>query len=252
MDRERIIYSQVPKEVWDKRSRVARVGETLFGDESELISGSWDEANDFVRQGKGLLVVANHPTLLDGPRIVSLLMVNPEFRGKRIVVPVAQHQFAVSEMLNKITGAELELISVVTPDTIRKKPELASLGKQGLFEYGRRAGEVLFQGGIVILFPQAERRPRIGEAQNTDKSVKIIMRIGENKGIDFGVLPVGITIPGVDPEKARGLNIGRKAILRVGNAFSRDELRDTAKVTGISTDAVVYRNLQVLVDEDYR
>lgn len=231
---------------------MAKIGETVFGDEWELRTDGWDTANRFVREGKGILVVSNHPTILDGPRLVSLLLTNPEFRGKRMVVPVAKHQFGVSKMLNDVTGVELDLVSVVTPDAVRKRPELAQISKQGFFDYGRKGREALTQGGIVILFPQAERRPTIGEALPTDKTIEMMVRIGENTGMDFGILPVGITVPGVAPDKANGLNIGHKAVLRVGDAFSRSELRETAREVDMTTDSVIYRNLQALVDEEYR
>jgi hypothetical protein len=234
------------------RGTTGEFGWNLFKYDAVIPPETWTAAEDILKSGKGILVVANHPTLADGPLLISLLFRNPYFRERKFSVPVAHHQSGVSNLINDITGSDMELINIVTPDTVKKHPEMASQQGKGLISYVNSAIDTLGKGGIVVLFPHAERRPRVGIPQNSDVATELLTRKAEHNNIDYGILPLGISVPGVSPELVNGLNLGRKYLIKSGEVITGKALRDRCKSDKTTADHIIYSVFSQLVPPEYR
>jgi len=234
------------------RRTAGELGWNLFKYDADIPPETWAAAENILKSGKGILVVANHPTLADGPLLISLLFRNPYFRELKFAVPVAYHQSKVSNLINDITGSNMELINIVTPDTVKKHPEMASQQGKGLISYVSSAIDTLSNGGVVVLFPHAERRPRVGIPKNSDVATELLTRKAERNNLDYGILPLGISVPGVSPESVNGLNLGRKYLIKSGEIITGKELRELCKADNTTADHIIYSVFSQLVPPEYR
>ena len=220
------------------------------------ISDEYDslpQAHEWVLSGNGLLIISNHFSLRDGPQVFAAIPAKDDVMRQRTwTSPVAQHQYPITRLIDSALHTHLQIRPVVTPDAHRKHPEMR-LG-QGLREYVMTATETLHDGGILVLFPQAERQPHLGTAdENTMSMSLLINRTTKSEVNDFFVLPIGFGIQGIeDYSKVHGANIGKTFDVSIGRLWAKSEMINDATNSGISLDAWAFSKLRQLVPDAYK
>ena len=215
------------------------------------------EARALVADGHGLLIVLNHFSYRDGPgAFVYIAAQNDELASKPWLAPVARHIYEVTDFLNRHLQTQIDLKPVVTSSTV-KKPKYADLKQgAGLIDYIKGSIRTLRDGGVVVLFPQATRRPFLGEPGPDDRAMELLMRLTTKPNPelnDFGILPVGFGLDHVkDYTKHNWINLLRTYKVNVGKLWVKDEMISSAHELHLSPDAWVVHQLRPLVPENYR
>jgi hypothetical protein len=215
--------------------------------------GSLPCAHEWVKSGNGLVIISNHFSLRDGPQVFSAIPAKDDIMRQRTwTSPVAQHQYPITRFIDMVLHTHLQIRPVVTPDAHRKHPEMR-LG-QGLREYVLTATETLKSGGILVLFPQAERQPTLGTVDESATSMSLLINRTTKTDVDnYFVLPIGFGISGVeDYSQVRGANIGKTYDVSIGRLWAKNEMVSDAARSGISLDAWAFGQLRQLVPNAYK
>ena len=172
-------------------------------------------------------------------------------RSKTWTAPIAKHQYPVANFVNTLLQTHLDLKPVVTPDTKMKHPE-TRLG-QGLKEYIDAATETLSSGGILVLFPQAQRQPFLGTADNTTNTMSMLInRMTKVNVENYVILPIGFGIEDAERyEKSKTANVGEMYNVSIGKLWTREEMLDDVRQLGITLDGWAFRQLEPLVPITY-
>src|SRR3989344_9409231 len=230
---------ELSAKVVERRMRVANWHRRLFDDEIVDEKNGWRRAAELGRLGYGLIVVANHPSLLDGVK-AGMLVAGDEVRSRKpILFPVAWHQYYLARMTNWLLGTRAELKRVVTPHAAQKSSGLARRQGEGLRKYLKASPRVLEEGGTVLLFRPSEREPRVGKVKKDDIMVEGLLRYLSRTGVEtFAVTFVGISIPTQESERSRGANLGHKYRLGIGPTLTREEMALEMTKRGLNGDAL--------------
>jgi hypothetical protein len=143
--------------------------------------GNLDVMEGFLQEKIGIVVVFNHFSKGDVP-VVARYCANNDVIAKapKVLVPIARHQYNFFARLYE-TGFALQLVPIVTPDTVRRgKAEKKEQGQE-IFSYLRTTIKTLQEGGIVFLAAGAARQPELeGEPSK-------VMRLlqAASRGSDF-------------------------------------------------------------------
>ena len=213
------------------------------------------DAGELVASGHGLVLLGTHFSLRDGPGMfLYVASQNDAMIDKPWVAPVARHITEIARLANWVFGARIDLKPVVTASTM-EKPRFHHLHRgEGLRDYIISATDTLKRGGVVALFPQSTRVPYLKEPDEYDKAMEFLMsRTSRAQVNDFGILPVGFGVEGVqDYKKLRGLNPGVKYTINVGKLWTKTEALEMAHETQRSMDGWAIDQLRQLVPENYR
>jgi hypothetical protein len=247
------IASREIERIVAQRKRAERFLRILLPTKIHDAYGSLKEAHEHVDSGRGLLIISNHFGLRDGPQVFSCIPAKDDsMLTKTWTAPIAKHQYPVAHLLDTILHSHLDLKPVVTPDTKRKFPD-TRLG-QGLKEYVDEAMITLSTGGILVLFPQAERQSYLGVAGEDTKAMSLLVNRTSKAHIDnYVILPIGFSMSGVtDYEKAKGPNIGKTYDVSVGRLWTKEEMLSDARCSGLSIDGWAFGQLEPLVPAAYK
>lgn len=184
-----------------------------------------EKANDLLQQGFGMTVVYTHPAKLD-PFHLMKLWAEDAFRSAPIVVPIADHQNGwYVQAIASPTGTEIP--SVVTPETMRKAikkgKKIDRAQAQKKFNcYLSLSTDALAHAGVVLLASSATREPFL-KPSALKPTETLLNRVPAPTR--FGVMCAGIEIEGVtDYSKAKGFNIGKRHIIRLGPTFTDEDV----------------------------
>lgn len=174
---------------------------------------------------RDVFFLITHPSKTDEPRTYPVVWSLKAFSDTKIIVPNASDQNTfMAKFLAEIAG--IDLYPIVTADV---KERSSSQYKQGYgnFAYFRRLIKTLGNRedpGIVFLAPSAGRRPLL-QTPTTRAAEFLVTSGGSKRGRNFVIVCMGVEINGVsDYKKASGNNVGRKYTIRIGNAYTNEEL----------------------------
>ena len=186
--------------------------------------GGLQRAGYLARGGMGVLVLINHFSLRDGFDTFRLLFGNPALRRLPMLAPAASH--LIDWRLRLLTSLlAVELAPITSPEAT------ANLGlppesRENALAYSQAAIARLDAGGVVLLAPQAGRRPCLVPPVKM-RPVSLLLAQAKRKQVtNFCLLFVGLGLAGAagySLETNGGLNLGQRYEVRVGEAFTFDE-----------------------------
>jgi len=242
----------------------AHIKRPLFPVEISGYLNEFDRFEAALASGMGGIIVINHFSKGDFPHLASSIIFDrPALRNRRFLIPIAYHQYEEARGPAALFG--VELAPLVTGDTVEyfekhkettgKKERKIIQGiervianrRAGFLTYLRTAKEVLEQGGIVALSPQAGRRPGLKNT-SSNRPIEILLKNTNNNVI---LLPIGIGLKGVeDYSFVTEYNLSKKYQMNVGRVFTKEELMFAASGDE-SVDQLVIDLLRQVVPESY-
>jgi len=120
------------------------------------------KAEEVLKANHGLIVVTNHFSEQDSPRLIDAIFQNKTMGKKKLILPVAMH---MDNPLYHLAGGILgvSLMPIVTQSTIDKGLNEGHPKNYGFGKYIDKATNGLKKGEIVSFFPQGTRRPKLGQ-----------------------------------------------------------------------------------------
>lgn len=194
-------------------------------------------------------VLINHFSKGDFPQLtLSVIFDRHILRGRRFLAPIAYHQYREAKGPAAMFG--VELAPLITDDTVKyleKHGQAIPKRRTAFSAYLRKAKEVLDQGGIVALAPQAGRRPNLEETA-TGRPIEALLGRTDNNVV---LLPIGFGLRGVkDYADARGYNLFKRYQMQIGRVFTKEELMFAANGDE-SIDQLVVDLLRQVVPDSY-
>lgn len=124
---------------------------------------------------------------------------------------------------------------------------------EGVSRYISAAAKNLFNGGVVLLAPQAGREPSLHPVKL--RTVEFFIKQMQRKHVDnIGYLLVGLGITGESDytaESVQGHNLGKTFAVKVGETYLQREILELAGDEGFSIDQWIYRQFEPLVPPTY-
>lgn len=215
-------------------------------------SGGLQRAETLASTGYGLLVLMNHFSLRDGLQVLHFLYGSEVLRRRVTLAPAASHHLEGSPFPVLADSVGVRLLPVASPEAVARHGLAPGSGTSPLV-YAREAIATLQAGGIVLLAPQAGRRPVLGEPQMHPVSLLLAQALRQRVR-DVALLFIGLGISGVTDyalDKVGGFNPGRRYEICVGYTFTLVEALEAAgKLRQV--DAWAYRQLRNWVPATYR
>lgn len=209
------------------------------------------EAAALVDAGNGLLVLMNHFSQRDGLQVLRLLYGQPLLRTRSTLTPVASH--LITPLVRSLADLfTVELAPITSPEAVETLGLDPATGQNPL-DYARAAVRLLGEGGIVLLAPQAGRRPCL-EAPEMRPVSLLLAQARRRRVTDLILLPVGLGIPremDYSLENTGGLNLLRRYVVSVGRPTMLEEAV-TAAGGWRQMDRWALDQLGELVPEAYR
>lgn len=240
MSQERII-AEVGVGSQFRRGLARRIIGTPFRSEVWESADGLARAEQLLTEGWGLVILANHFSLGDPPRIFKdVIFASQVMRQRKILVPVAFHQFGKGLMFAG-KRLDIELAPVVTEETLRRNNNIGSR-HEGLFEYISKASGILQRGGVVLLFPQGTRSRDLESSET--RAVSFLLRFTNNGQFDhLAFLLTGIGLADRYPGKIDGYNLMKKYQIVIGETYTKEEILNKAASLAISVDHWVFGQL---------
>lgn len=213
--------------------------------------GGLQRAGFLAASGMGVLVLINHFSLRDGLDTFRLLFGHASLRHLPMLAPAASH--LIDRRLRLLTVLfAVDLIPITSPEAVANLGLAPDSGKNAL-AYSQTALARLDAGGLVLLAPQAGRRPCLAPPARM-RPVSLLLAQAQRKRVtDFCLLFVGLGLAGATDyslETIGGLNLGQRYELRVGEAYTFDEV--VALAGGLrQVERWVYAQLAGLVPAAY-
>lgn len=189
-----------------------------------LNRGGLQRAGFLAGSGMGVLVLINHFSLRDGLDIFRLLFAHRTLRQRSMLAPAASH--LIDRRLRLLTALfAVDLTPITSPEAVANLGLPAGTGANAL-AYSQTAIARLDTGGVVLLAPQAGRRPCLEPPANMRPVSLLLAQARRKHATGFCLLFVGLGLAGARDyslEATGGLNLGQRYELRVGEAFTFDE-----------------------------
>ncbi|MDT8304768.1 MAG: hypothetical protein RRC07_02435 [Anaerolineae bacterium] len=186
--------------------------------------GGLQRAGFLASSGMGVLVLINHFSLRDGFDTFRLLFSHPALRRLPMLAPAASH--LIDRRLRFLAALfAVDLTPITSPEAVANLGLPADSGENALAS-SQKAIAHLDAGGVVLLAPQAGRRPCL-EPPARMRPVSLLLAQAQRKRMtDFCLLFAGLGLAsGTDYglAAAGGLNLGQRYEVRVGEAYMFDE-----------------------------
>lgn len=242
-----------------------------------------ERAESFLQEGRGLIVIMNHPSAGDHFRVAKTVFRSAAIKNSPISIAVAYHQYpryieelmgymgvdareivtesTVAKRKNKLHPREFLALSIMygmskIPGHQLSERELTTLNHEwrkrnslpaghGVNNYLRSAGETLTKGGVVVLGPQGTRSKTLEPWR--DGPVKLLLGRAKDKH-NVGFLFLGIDERG----GGKGINPGHEYGIALHSTILYEELDAFAKEQNISIDRSVFEKLNEAVRQAHR
>lgn len=203
----------------------------------EQTAGNAARLDETLRDGYKVVGLVPHFSKGDFLTILASLALNTEEVIKRpIVIPIAAHQrTGTLELLVKF--GEINLASIITPDTKRKERELLKKQKlvpwndldpeQAMNQYLDTAiSQGLMAGGIVFLAPQGGRRGSLRPFKG--EPITRLDTRADQMGVDRrAYFAVGLeAVNATDYSEMNGLNFRSRYIVTLGKTTKRPDITE--------------------------
>lgn len=235
---------------WQRRLVRAGVHFIIPAD-AVLDAGGLRRAESLARAGYGTLVLMNHFSLRDGLQVLHLVYGSEALRRRPTLAPAASHHLGGPLLPALADAVGIRLLPITTTEAVQDQGLDPASGVSPL-AYARQAIGTLRGGGIVLLAPQAGRRPVLGEPRMRPVSL-LLAQARRQRVRDVALFFVGLGIAGENDytlENVGGLNPGRRYEVRIGHTYTLDEALECAGgLRGL--DAWVYRELRRWVPAPY-
>lgn len=241
-----------PRQKVARKATRAILSVALPQERQDADSNGLARAEQLHQEGYGIIVLINHFSRTDPIHAMEAMVKSPEFANQRISAPIAKHQ-AVTGIVGLGQATGIMLHEVVTQQTIESaekkgKTQNLKLG-DGNMPYVRDATQTLLDGGIVIMAPQATRRPILEFDPQKQPVRALLLWARNNPKIAIHFIALGIEGLG-DYSKKRGTNIGTRYQIIHGPTFKRSEAEEQAG-GGKDIDRWAFEELVKIVPKEY-
>jgi hypothetical protein len=227
---------------------------------------SINKAKEMSKNGKGLIIVINHPTGKDPEQALYEIFRHSILDTKKVITPIAYH---IDNFLYPILKPLIGLTRkpIVTESTIKKGKNKGHKLNEGMTEYFDEAIEGLKKGEIVVVAPQGERMSHLGEPDKP--TIGRFMAGAKRKDLnDYAFLFIGFGIEGVSDysnKKLTGLNLFKRYTTNIGSCLTSEEIlvraaflaKEAKKISGKTesvykfVDQVIFEELRNVVPANY-
>lgn len=230
-------------------------------------SPALSQADQLLANGYGLVVAIRHFSKGDFFRVLDLLFrSSPEIGKRPVLIPIAEHQRHFPGLAWTASFTNIQLQTIVTPDTKEREALKLAEGKKipwqaglsvgtGVLGYIRAATKVLCEGGVVVSAPEAGRRSVLSPFKDEPfEALERGLRRKKNPEAKVAYLFAGIEIPGVkDYEKHFGYNLLRKYLVTFGEeAITREAFLARVRENGLTIDELAYQIMLSLEQQSNR
>jgi hypothetical protein len=275
-------YERFDPQYGKRRSNIADLHglfDKAFPTEVDNAEGGLDRASEFLSDGRGLIVIMNHPSMGDHLRMAKTIFESDAIKNSPVSIAVAHHQYPwlIAQLMDY---AGIDSHGVVTESTVQKGKNtlhptqklqllleyakaklnrneesdttpisLKSLREEwqkplgetyGSREYVKNAGVTLNQGGVVVLGPQGTRSKEL--TMWNKRPVRFLLT-AVDKRKHVGFLFVGID----ERQGGKGMNIANTYGITIGKAFTYEEMQEFTNEHSISIDEAVFEKLHEAV-----
>lgn len=216
------------------------------------------ELDEVMKQGPGVIVACNHFSDGDHTRLAAYLVTRSPMIAKRpITAPVSLHQYnARVKIPARIAGVTLS--PIVTKNTKEQKgwseDKMGEEERRQMFaRYLTDSRSTLEQGGLVILSPQARRKPTLGEPPK-GKPMKLLLEENHANSNGLYIVVAGLGIKGqerYDDPAIKGINPGTIYTLNMTHPVSIQELMKLSGNDLEHVDETVFDLMKQVVPPEY-
>lgn len=174
---ERQKYIPPFKENPSRRIFPSRLMLKIFPTETIEVASSFQEINEHMHNGYGVVITYNHISLSDHIRIIATCITNVKsIAARAIVSPIAEHQYN-TPIINFCRETHVALLPIITPHTIKKYREQGksitdkNICRKKYKNFILNAHDALSRGGSVFIAPQGEENHRLAILSRMDLSI---------------------------------------------------------------------------------
>lgn len=231
--------------------------------------GGLQTAIERSKQGVGIAVFCSHNMKSDMVAALLMLKKIPEFKNKEFVLPINSmlyKKYWPSESLLNITlvpvhSPEVRRLHAMAKDRqSRKKMSLmdrVTVPKEefldvetSLQKYLAALKRALEHGGVVLVAPQAQGNMDTLDMTHQRRAfTKFWTYMNQFPDVKYSVLPIGVSYPKSArlgrPQK--GMHVGERMHLEVGNCFSREAVTKAVTDIGGNADLWMYSQIASLL-----
>lgn len=255
---ERQKYIPPFKENPSRRIFPSRLMLKIFPTEIMEDASSFQEINEHMHNGYGVVITYNHISLSDHIRIIATCITNVKSIATRAIVsPIAEHQYN-TPIINFCRETHVVLLPIITPHTIKKYREQGksttdkNICREKYKKFILNAHDALNRGGSVFIAPQGGRKPSLGNPLTYGPLYHLLENYPNEKLL---FVSAGLGIPDISDyatQKTRGLNVLRRYTLKVSSPFTRKELVNKIQGDENKIDAYIFNALHTVVPDAYK
>lgn len=208
------------------------------------------DARNFVSSGGSAAFFTIHPSIEDVPRLAALAGNYPEFATRQWLVPTAIHQMLLMKLIAE-PFYEIEAVPLVTEHSMKHRTYTWREIKEHLEKFIDRTVWSLGHNNVIGIANQADQDDHLRPPKN--KLLKHIMDRTDAAGVDnFGIIFLGIDIPGRDITHARSVPVRRYPyVFTASRFFTKEEAKKEAKDAGLPIDMWAYHQQVRLSPPEY-
>lgn len=204
-----------------------------------------------IEEGYGGIVIFRHFSLRDPFQVVQdVIFSSPVLKERKVLFPKAEHQvYPGLSQLGRFFG--IEIAPIVTGNTVehaREKSRLEPRLNGGLSQFKSKAVDLLRKGGIVAIAPEGERRKTLAPYEK--HAIGLLLLALERARVENVVLTcIDLRLASKNGCRTkRGLNLFNQYQVRVGQAFTMQDILKTAEVIGVKAfrmvDEIIFAEMQ--------
>ncbi len=202
--------------------------------ETTIMPGSLTVAEDYLREGRGLIVPINHFSYPDPINaITALVEASDTFNARRILIPATLKVHKALDRVRAIDKARrigIDVLGIMTESSKQVVTDKHgnTINPRALYrDYLNLSAGVLNHGGIVVLSSQGGRRERLVYKDAEKRAVDALTRWrGLDENTKLAVMPISIFYENPDRKVNKGFNLFVRRHVVFGKTEAYEVVRD--------------------------